>query len=246
MWNSDPPDHARTPLPARLLLAVGLQDPGGAGDPASRGGPGGDGRAPDRRLHPGPDRPQPGGPLGAAPAHGRRDQVHPQGGLHPRPCAPLLVLAGARAGHGPALRRLRGDPLRLRAGRGGDGDRRPGHRRPVHLRHRLAGRLRHRAGRLRLQLQVPLPGRDPGQRPDDLLRDRHGHVGGPGLPLGRGSQPGRGDRPPEGRGLDGLPAAAGLRHLPGGGLRRGPTACPSICPSRRPSWSRATTPSTAR
>ena len=93
---------------------------------------------------------------------------------------PLFILAPALA-FIPALRHLGGDPVRVRRGTRAWGTidmvaRAAADRLPVHPRHRVARRVRHRARRLVVEQQVRAARRPPLERADDLVRDRDGHV----------------------------------------------------------------------
>ena len=105
-----------------LGLISGNRDPAGE-DPRRRGDQPGDRRVPDprraedRRLCPGPARPQPRRPVRPDPAAGRRGEDAPQGGRHPR----LRRQAGLHPR--PGDRDHRGDDrLRRRAVRAGRGN----------------------------------------------------------------------------------------------------------------------------
>ena len=163
----------------------------------------GAGRALDRRLDPGPPRPEPGGhsadqdpPVRPGPTAGRRREVSLQGRIHARSRRQGLVLLRPHDDFRHGDRGLRRDPLRqLPAGRhlpgklgrprtdqpGDRAGRRRGH--DLRLRHGQHRRLRRGAGRLGQQQQVQFPGRAAEQRPVDRLRTAHG-TGHPG----RGAQ----------------------------------------------------------
>ena len=96
----------------------------------------------------------------AAARGGRREGVL-QGGLHAGARAQGLFLA--RAGHraDPGDAEPRGDSVRLEHRQAADGARGPERRHSLHVRHRVAGRLQHRAGGLRGELQVSVPRRHP-------------------------------------------------------------------------------------
>ncbi|CAA9374613.1 MAG: NADH-ubiquinone oxidoreductase chain H, partial [uncultured Gemmatimonadetes bacterium] len=168
--------------------AVGHGVPGVVDDQGDRGlqrGHGGGGHADadgaqGERLDAGPPGPQPRGPRRPGAAPGRRHQEHPEGRDEPGRGQPGVLHAGAHAVHHPGAGDLRGDPLRGAAAHalGGDPhDRgRPAGGYPVPAGVQLAGRVRHRAGRLGQQQQVRAAGRAAGGRADDQLRDRAGAV----------------------------------------------------------------------
>ena len=54
-------------------------------------------------------------------------------------------------------------------------------RHPLHVRHRVARRLWHRAGGLRGELEISVPRRHPFERADDFVRNFDGHVGDSGV-----------------------------------------------------------------
>ena len=83
--------------------------------------------------------------------------------------APAIVMI-------PSLLTVAVIPFGSNLGDAADGHCRPERRHSLHVRHRLAGSLWNRAGRLRLEFEVSVPRRHPLQRPDDFLRNRHGPV----------------------------------------------------------------------
>ena len=240
-------------------------------------------RAPLLRRHPGPGRPEPrrhsahalrlqeGLPLlRPDPADGRRPETVPQGGLHARPRAQGVLLAGARAHRRPGAHHRLRDSLRLvdhalrphRETR----HRRPRHRPAVRFRGLLAHRLRHHPRRLVVELEVPVHRRRPLHRADDFLRNRARPLDHPGPALLRRPQP-RQHRPTAGRQrlaaaalLDktatsacptsrprcsGSPPSSPSSSSPSRSSRK-PTACPSTFPSAKPNSSAAITPSIPR
>ncbi len=120
-----------------------------------------------------------------APADGGRPEVHPQGGLHAGAREQVLLLARALPHHGAGAADRGGGALRQRAEsrlarqfgvrrRLAPPSRQAGHRGPqrgaaLHLRHRLARRLRHRARRLVVEFEVSLPRRRAQFVADDLV-----------------------------------------------------------------------------
>ena len=130
----------------------------------------------------------------AWPTAGRRAEGAGEGGLHAGSCAKGVLLDGSGAGAGAVVRGACRGAVRLDARRAEDGHRRSRCRDPVHVRHRVAGRVRYRARRLRLELKVPVPRRHPSDGANDLVRDCDGHGGRAGVHAGGRSQPRRGDR----------------------------------------------------
>ena len=178
------------------------------------------------RVDPGSQRPQPGRLRGTAAAVRRRLQADDEGG----PAAqggrrgPLRDRADHLDHHG--VRRVLGRAVRhrdhaVRPARSADsaaGDRRQ-RRGPGHLRHRLDGRLRHRARRLGLEQQVLAARRPALGGADDQLRAVLRHGAGRGDHARRLALAAR-DRDEPGRLLVGLhpevvrvPAAGRLPHL---------------------------------
>ena len=106
----------------------------------------------------------------------RRHQGVFQGGIHAGARAQNLFLPGPGhcpdAGHSQPRRHS----VRLEAWQSADGAGQPERRHSLHVRHGVAGRLQHRAGGLRGELEISVPRRHPFQRADDFLRDFHGSV----------------------------------------------------------------------
>ena len=144
-------------------------------------------RAQGRRPHAEPHRPEPGRPVGHAAVARRRHEAGLQGRDHPgsRRQAGLLPRADPvrRAGVPGVL----GHPVRpggldVRPPHPAAADR-PAGRRAGRVRLLLARRLRHRAVRLGVRLDLPAARRPALGGPDDLLRGRDGPVDGRGVPV---------------------------------------------------------------
>ena len=131
---------------------------------------------------------------------------------------------------------------------------RPAGRRAHRLRLQLAGRLRHRAVRLGVRLDVPAARRAALGGPDDLVRGRDGAVAGRGLPLRRHDVDLRHRRRAASSGTTWAhlhaPAWSCCCSRPSSSTRSPssgrPTARRSTCRRPSPSWSAASTPSTRR
>ncbi len=108
------------------------------------------------------------------------------------------------------------------------------------------GRLWHRAGGLRGEFKVSVFRRHPFERADDFVRNRHGHVGHPGVAHRRQFEP----EPDHFLAIHARLAGSFTRRCRSSfswsrRLRK-PTACRSICRKRKRNWSAATTRNTAR